>query len=197
VSAKKAVKRQSKWKVYTALTLLIAAGTLAFDAGTMYASYPTEKHREVARKISALDTKAYSLTSTQDPSVVLESDEYKTLQATTENVYSTRMGIGSGVLGVILGVAVVVAVYRYLRRNLITRKPVGATVLINTLAAVAVAVPSVLLTPLLTGMKIDTITALLLIAALPFALAFGMLLTFLVAKIAEWHYNRSHGFIED
>ena len=197
MSAMKPLKQQSKWKVYTVLALLIAVGTFAFDAGTMYASYPTAKHREVARDISTLDNKAFSLAGKQDPNVILESDEYKTLQATTENAYSTRMGIASGVLGVILGIAVVVAVYRYLRRNVITRKPVGATVLINTLAAVIVAVPTLYLTPWLTGVKIDMITGLLLLAALPFALAFGMLITFLVAKIAEWHYNRSHGFIED
>lgn len=195
MTTKKPLSKQPKWKIYLLLTLLIAVGTTAIDFGTMLASYPTEKHREVSRRMSELDNKAFGEGNNQDS--ILESDEYKTLQASNEFTYSLRMSMGSAALAIIIGIAIVVATYRYLRRNLITRKPVGATVLINTLAAVLIAVPSVYMTQWLTGATVDPLVVMLLLAAAPFAIAFGALLTFIIAKITEWHYNRSHGFIED
>ncbi len=195
MTTKKPLNKQPKWKIYLVLTLLIAVGTTAIDFGTMLASYPTEKHREVSRRISELDNKAFGSGDKQDS--ILESDEYKTLQASNELTYSLRMSMASAVVASVVGIAIVVATYRYLRRNLITRKPVGATVLINTLAAFLVAVPSVYMTQWLTDAAVDPLVILLLLAAAPFAIALGALLTFVIAKITEWHYNRSHGFIED
>lgn len=186
---------QPKWKIYTLLILLIAVGTTALDFGMMLASYPTAKHQDISRNIAKLDSKAFS--DGQDMNKVFESDEYTSLKNSTENVYSTRMSIASGVLSVIIGVAIIAAVYRYLRRNNITRRSVGATVLISVLAAFISAVPGIYMSQWLAGDSLDPIAIMLLIAATPFALGFIALGSFLIAKIAEWHYNRSHGFIED
>lgn len=185
---------QPKWKVYILLTVAIAVGTIALEAGMMLASYPTQQHREVASKITELDNKSFG---SQNPDAILNSQEYKKNQDSIENVYSTRMGFGSGALSVIINIAIVVATYRYLRRNLVTRKPIGATVLIVTIASLLTAVPSFYLSSFLIGSNLSPVMLLLLAASIPFAIGFSVLATFLVAKATEWHYDRSHGFIED
>ena len=185
---------QPKWKVYTLLTLLIIGVTLAFDSGTLLASYPTEKHREVSRSLSALNNKVFS---SGDPEKILESKEFKALEATPENTYSTRMSLASAALSVIMGIGIVAATYRYLRGNRITSKPIAATVLINTAASFVLIVPSLYMTEWLAGATVEAELLMLMLLGAPFALAFGVLITFLIAKVTEWHYNRSHGFIED
>ena len=192
-----APKRVAKWKIYTALIALITVGMIIFEAGTMYVSYPTPKHREVAQSITRLDQSAFG-GGNANPEAVFESDEYKNLQSSTENTYSTRMGVGSGVLSVVLSIAVIVAVYRYLRRNIITRRPIGATIFINVLASIlSTAVVFVVAKWFLDSVVESPVILMSLVFALPFAIGFGILATFLVAKAAEWHYNRSHGFMEE
>ncbi|MGB3945764.1 MAG: hypothetical protein WBK76_02910 [Candidatus Saccharimonadales bacterium] len=190
----KAMHKQAKWKVYTFLIALITVGTVAFNVGTSFVSYPTQKHRSVSASINEISQQAMS---DGDPAAVFESEQYKSLEATTENVYSTRMGIGSGVLAIILNIAVTVALYRYLRRHAITSRAVGATVFISLAVAVLSMAASFVYSNWFSPMEMNEMLALTLLAALPFAIAFSALFTFLIAKVAEWHYNRSHGFIED
>lgn len=186
--------KQPKWKVYTILIAIIAVGMLVFNFGTAYLAYPTEKHRSVAASLNDLSQQAMADGNSLE---VIESDEYKTLAATTENVYSTRMGIGSGVLSLIITVAITVAVYRYLRRHSVTPRPIGGTVLVSVVVSVVTAVASVLYGMWLSPIKTESPMFLALLAAVPFAVAISALFAFLIAKVAEWHYNRSHGFIED
>lgn len=186
---------QPKWKIYLILTLLIAAGTTALDFGMMLVSYPTDKHREVSRSLARLDSEAFS--AGQDMTKVLESDKYLSLKNSTENAYSTRMSIASGIVSVVIAVSITVAMYRYLRRHNITRRAVGATVLISVLATFISAIPGIYMTQWLTVDSLDPIVIIMMIAATPFAIGFVALASFLIAKAAEWHYNRSHGFMED
>jgi Kef-type K+ transport system membrane component KefB len=197
MSAKLAQNMTSKWKIYSGLVLLIAIGMLGYNVITVYVSYPTQKHREVARQITELDRRAYGSPSDQNPEGILKSAEYQTLQKSSENQYSSRSGIASGILGLILYVGVVATTYRFLRKHLVTRKPVGATVLINMVAATIVAAPTLYITQWIMGTGIDPLMGLLLLAALPFTVVFSVIITFIVAKITEWHYSRSHGFGED
>lgn len=184
----------TKWKFYALLVVVISIGWIGFTAGTMFAAYPTQAHRDVSQKLTEMTQKA--VTDEKAFAKLQSSEEYKTLESSTENIYSTRMSIGAGVLNMIIGIAVIVGVYRYLRRHRITARAVRATVWINVAVMILTTLPTLYISQLLTGAKIDSLTTILLLAATPFAILFEALLTLLVAKIAEWHYNRAHGFTD-
>ena len=187
--------KTKKWKIYIVLISLIAAITLGFSALTGYVSYPTTEHRKVGQELAKLDAKAFSLDGDFDK--VVNSDRYKELTGSIEAIYTTRMAIGSAMLSAIISVAIVVAVYRYLRRNHITTRPIGATVFIDTTATALVMIPTIYIGELVTGIKNDPLTMILLIISLPFAVVFSAIISYIIARITEWHYNRSHGFIEE
>jgi len=184
-----------KWLIYLILTTVISLGTITFDAGTMLASYPTEKHRDVARELNEMTKQAFS--GGKDSSNVMESDAYKALEDSRENVYSTRMGIGSSLLSLIISTAIIVAVYRYFRRSRLTNRPIGATVGISAVTAVLTGAATLLYGAWLTPFNDSGSALLALLAMVPLVAGFGALYAFLVAKATEWHYNRSHGFMED
>ena len=185
----------TKWKIYIILITIITVGTLAFNVLTSYAIYPTAEHRRIGQELATLDEKAFN--PDNDYSKIVNSEQYKELISSREAVYTTRMAIGVGVLSAIIGVAVIVALYRYLRRNHITSKPIGATVLIDTAATALIMVPSMFINELVTGIKNEPITMIMFLIAVPFAVGFSAIITFAIAKITEWYYNRSHGFIEE
>lgn len=190
------VKKQkiAKWKIYSGLVALIAVVSFGFAVFTAWATYPTMEHRQVAQELAVLNQKAFGSNNVEK---ITNSDEYKALNDSRENVYSIRMGIGSSVLSAVIGVAMVVAVYRYLRRNRITIKAVGATVLIDTIAMAIIALPIMYVSDTITGIKTEPVMMVMLLISLPFSIGISALLAFVIAKIAEWHYNRSHGFIEE
>lgn len=187
----------AKWKLYSGLIALIAVVTIGFTALTAFVAYPTAEHRKVGQDIAELSNKMYSANDPAAMDKIAKSDEYKDLMNSKENVYTTRMGIGSGVLSAIISVSIVVALYRYLRRNLITTKPVGATVLIDTIAVAIITIPTIFIGEAITGIKTEPLVMVMLLVSLPFVVGFSALITYVIAKIAEWHYNRSHGFIEE
>lgn len=168
------------------------------DTGMSLASYPTDSHRDVARSLSDLNNKAYSFDGeVSDPSQVLESEEYRSLQATTEYVYSTRMSTASGFLLVAVNVAIVVAVYRYLRRNRVTTTPVAATVWINLLATLMLIAPSVYVSQIITGVEISRDLWIVTLVSAPFIIAFSVLLIYFVARLAQWQYNKRYGVSDE
>ncbi len=185
----------TKWKLYTGLIALITVGTLAFNVLTAYVSYPTAEHRRIGQELTTLDAKAFN--PDNDYEKIVNSDHYKELVNSQEAIYTTRMTFGVGALSIVIGVAVVVALYRYLRRNRITSKPIRATVLIDTAATALIMIPTIYISELVTGIKNEPLTMILLLISLPFAVGFSALITFAIAKVTEWHYNRSHGFIEE
>lgn len=182
-----------KWKLYTALVVGISVLTLGFSAITTYTAYPTAEHRATAQKLAALDKKALS---SGDIEKVRESSEYKELAGARENIYTTRMAIGSSVLSAVIGVAIVVALYRYLRRNEVTESPIAATVVIDTAASVVIMLPSIFIGEFITGIKTEPMMMAMLLVSMPFAAGFSALLAYIIAKVTEGHYNRSHGITE-
>jgi len=187
--------KMTKWKIYSALIALIVVFTLGFTALTTYVTYPTVEHRHVGQQLAKLDAKAFSLG--EDYSKISNSKEYRGLIDSQESVYTIRMGIGSGVLSAIVSVAIIVALYRYLRRNRITSKPIMATVLIDAAASALTIIPAIYIGQAISGIQNEPITMIMLLISAPFAVGFGALITFVIAKITEWYYNRSHGFIEE
>lgn len=184
-----------KWKLYGTLIGAITAVTLLFSAFTTYVTYPTAEHRKVGQELAKFDAKLFSLD--ENYAEVTKSKEYKDLQTTQENVYTSRMGIGSSVLSAMISVAIVVALYRYLRRNNITPKPVSTTVLIDAAAMAIIMLPTIYIGELITGIKTEPLMMVMLLIATPFAVGFNALITFVIAKITEHFYNRSHGALEE
>lgn len=187
-------KKIAKWKLYSLLIAGISIGWIGFTVATVFAAYPTEGHRQTSHKLTEMTQKAAS--DEKAFTKLQNSQEYKDLESSTNNLYSTRMSIGAGVLNLVLSIAIVVAIYRYLRRNRITTKPVSVTVWINVAVLIITAVPTFYLSQLLSGASIDALTMILLLVAVPFAILFEALVVFLVAKIAEWYYSRAHGFVD-
>jgi hypothetical protein len=185
----------AKWKLYTLLVAVIALGTLAFNSATAYVAYPTVEHRKVGQEIARLEAKSFSEDGNRDK--IVNSQEYKDLTGSKENIYTTRMSIGSAVLSTIISVAIVVALYRYLRRNRITSKPVSVTVLLDTAAVALITIPSIYIGEWITGVRIESLTLVLVLVSIPFAIGLNALIAFAIAKVAEWHYNRSYGFTEE
>lgn len=177
-------------KQYFVITLMIAAVTLSFSTLTTYLAYPTTEHRAVGQQLAELQKVELSL----DQAEVTKEDAkaIDELSATVENTYTTRMSMGAGFLSVVISVAVIAALYRYLRRNDITDRPVFVTVFINTVASTLVILPSVYITKWITGIPIDSLTMIFLILSMPLAIGFTVLFTFFITKMTERHYNRSN-----
>src|SRR5690606_12631778 len=144
-----------------------------FSAITSYTAYPTAEHRATAQKLAELNNKAMSSGNIEK---VRESSEYKELVGSRENIYTTRMAMGSSALGAIISVAIVVALYRYLRRNEITERPIATTVIIDTIASTAIMLPSIFIGEFITGIKTEAMMMVLLLVSLPFAAGFSALL---------------------
>lgn len=179
---------KAKWKIYSVLILLVAAVSLGFTALTAFVMYPTSEHRQVGQELAALDTKSIS---SGDYKAVANSDKYKELASSYENTYTTRMGIGSSILNAIISVSIVVALYRYLRRNRITPRPIRTTVFVDSAAMALMIIPSMYIGQLITGIQTEPFLMVMLLISAPFAVAFNALIAFVIARFAEWHYNRS------
>lgn len=181
--------KTAKWKIYFAAIGLIASVTLLFSIFTTYVTYPTDAHRKVAQELAKQDAKA--LSPNADYAKIIASKEYKELLATQENVYTTRMAIGSSILSTVISVAMVVALYRYLRRHEITENPIGVTVLLDAVAMALTMLPIIFIGEWITGIKTEALVMIGLLIAVPFAVGFNALITFIIAKITEWYYDRS------
>ena len=185
----------AKWKLYAFLITLITVGTLVFNVLTAYVTYPSAEHRRIGQELATLDSKAFSPNS--DYEKIVNSDKYKDLTRSREAIYTTRMAVGVAALSTIIGVAIVVALYRFLRRNHITTKPIRATVLIDTVATALIMISAILISEPITGIKNEPITITMLLIAVPFAVGFSALITFMITKITERYYNRSHDPAEE
>ena len=184
---------KATWKIYGVLILLVAAVSLSFTALTAFVMYPTSEHRQVGKELATLDSKSIS---SGNYKVLAKSDKYKELASSYENTYTTRMGIGSSILNAVISVSIVVALYRYLRRNQITPKPIRVTVLVDTAAMAIMIIPSMYIGQLITGIQTEPFLMVMLLISAPFAVAFNALIAFVIARFAEWHYNRSQDSVE-
>ena len=185
---------QPKWKVYLLATLLMFGVQGAVSVLSVVVSYPTAEHRSVSSKISNYSTE---MMKADDGMKTYESQEYKDLNASPENVY-TNWALGlTTAAQFVLFVVVIFGLYRYLRKHRVSTHAVRVTVLLYMLSSLLATVPTWLFNTWYTGSVIDELVLFVLLAGAPFMIGFSVLVTFLVAKLAEWHYNRSHGFIAD
>lgn len=196
---KKKSIEQSKRKVYTTLIVILSVLTLFLSAATVWIAHPTSQHRQTAQSITNLSEKAFASPDATASEQILNSKEYKDLIASPENTYTTNASIATTVALFIASAIATVFVYRYLRKIRITRDAVGVTVWLTVIVGLVTYYPGLYISGLVAGPSSISNGAMFLIslAVLPFALVFSALLTYVVARITDNFYNRTHGFIED
>ena len=196
---KKKLYEPPKRKIYTLLIIALSIFTLTLTALTMFAIHPSAGHRQTAISLARLDEKATTAQDTRVADEIYNSKEYKDLINSPENKYIVNTGIVTFAVGLILTAMVTIIIYRYLRKIRITRDSVSVTVWLSVVSGLITYFPGLYISSLIAG-PVSLVTGTQIVfslIALPFAILFSAIFTYIVAKITDNFYNRSHGFIED
>lgn len=196
---KKKSQNPSKRNIYTLLIVILSVLTLAISAMTLWIAHPTSQHRQTAQSITRLSDKALTSSELKTSDTIFNSKEYKDLADSPENKYTMNAGIATSIMALILSGVTTVFVYRYLRSVRVTKDPVSVTVWLSVVVGLITYFPGIYLSGFVTGFSSVGSGAQLIFSliALPFAILISALFTYVVAKITDNIYNRSHGFIED
>lgn len=168
------------------LTLLNVVGFV-----TTPIAYPTEAHRDVAKELRLVEAKAFT---SQNPEKLFNSDSYKELSSSPETQYSMIVSIGSGLVQLVLWIALIVTLYKYIRRSRVTKRPILLLASIEAILTGLVAIPLIAVEGLFVGASSLPFEPIALIPLVIGATLVGFGLTALAAKLVELHYNRNHGF---
>lgn len=182
----------SKLKTYIAIIAVVLGITFSASVVSSIATYPTSEHRQNARELSVMDSKLFNGEISPE---ILDSEEYKSLSNNTYGQYSAIAGIVVLVLQFGLMVYVVGAIYRYIRTRRLTNHTAWVTTLLYSVAGIIAMAPTLLFDNWYTGYPLPS--AGMLILTVVAAVIFGTLITYLVARIYQWYYNRKHSFIVD
>jgi hypothetical protein len=176
--------------VFASIIGLVFALNVVLSAAVVLINYPTEAHRSVYRQLDALNS---SMWSGSDFTVVMDSDEYKRLSGSPEANYTNIATTVTLLVNSVVSIAIIGGVYHYLRKHRITKRPVGATVLLVTLGGL---VPLVL-TAFAAAAYIGTPTPGVghVVFMLFIGLVIAPLVIALIARIFQWYYNRKHSFV--
>jgi hypothetical protein len=181
-------------KTFGALVGLFLVVGLGLSILTTAIAYPTASHKQVAKEFTQLNNTAFR---NGDLGISTSSD-YKRLSTKAETKYSdTVNGVGT-VVQLLVWAAMVVYSYRYLRKYRLVKHPVRAIAFAEGVGVGITILPMELFLRGYAGIEST-------FSYEPFALAVMMISTILIsiamtaiiAKIVEWQYNRSHGFIEE
>lgn len=182
-------KVKGKWAKLVVITAALTVISIAFAAGSMYIAHPTEEHKQVTREFAKLSMseEAYS-----NPTF-FERKEYRDLESSEQNQHTVRVGFASALVGLVGGIALLVAVYHYLRRYRVTKNAVTATVLTSVIAGMLSSMVMAFVEPWFIGSKLYD--PLLMGGVLFFTLLISLPLTYLVVRIIKWNYDRKHSFV--
>lgn len=121
------VKKQPTWKIYTVISVIVLSVFLATGLLALWAQYPTETHRELAKNQQELaNNKGGWLNA-----AVYDSKSFKSLADRDEAKQTKTVRSIYDVVQLLLYVTVVVLVYRFIRRKKLsasTRATILATV---------------------------------------------------------------------
>lgn len=181
-------KVKGKWAKLTVITAALFALNLAFAAGTMYIAHPTEEHRQTAREIIDMSMRedAYS------KPLYFETEEYRNLEASAENQYSSRVSFVVFLVGLAIEVVLLTVVYRYLRRYRVTKNAVTPTVLTSVTAGMLVSIAMAYVQPWFMG-SLPT-DPLLIGGIVVFSVFISLPITYLIVRVIKWNYERQHSF---
>lgn len=194
---KKDNKEPRRLGVYLRIIGLVLVTQLLLTGVTQLVVYPTDEHRDTAHQINATMVGSWSGEVegpvVDNPDDVFSSPEYLALENSAENRY---INVASGVMlvvGLIVDIAIVFAVYHYLRRHRQSNRLVGTTVLLVMLGTFLPLLADGYISSAYLG---DPMPGLGHIVFMLFIGLTIMPLTILVlTHIVQWAYNRKHSFV--
>lgn len=184
----------TKLKTYGILTALFVVVGLGLTILTSVIAYPTQSHKQVGAALAEINNTAF-----RDGDVnITTTPEYKRLNEHQNTVYSNWVGGIGTFVQLVVWVVMIVLAYRHLRKYRLAKNPALAIGFIGAVTAVLTIIPSDLFIRAYAGIAPPFGYELpIVIITIVMTFLFSLLVTWLVAKIVEWKYNRSHGFIED
>lgn len=176
--------------IFASIIGLVFALNVVLSAATVFVNYPTEAHRSVYRQLDMLNS---SMWNGSDFTVVMDSDEYKRLSSSPEANYTNVATTVTLLVSSAASIAIIGGVYHYLRKHRVTKRPIGATVLLVTLGGLA----PLILTAFGAAAYIGTPTPGIghVVFMLFIGLVIAPLVIALIARIFQWYYNRKHSFV--
>lgn len=181
-----------KGRVYASIIGLVLAANILLSAVTVFINYPTEAHRATARQLDVLSVNMFT---GADITKIMDSDEYKKAAESPEANYTNTATGYTLLINAVINVTLIGAVYYYLRKQRLSNKVVGATVL---LVSIGQLLPLVF-TQFGSALYIGTLMP--GIGSIAFMLFIGIVIAPLVillfTRIFDWHYNRKHSFVID
>jgi len=182
-----------KGLVYASIIGLVLAANILLSATMVFINYPTEAHRANARQLDVVSVNMLDTTDGADITKIMNSDSYKKAAASPEAHYTNTATIYTLLVDMVVSIALIGAVYYYLRKHRLTNKVVGVTVL---LVCVGQLLPLVF-TQFATAYYLGTLMP--GIGSIAFMLFIGIVISPLVvaiiARIFDWYYNRKHSFV--
>lgn len=180
----------NKWQSLAIITAVISLLLIALSIFSIAAAYPTESHKSVTRELQRLDEKAFGQ---QDFTTIINSEKYKTLAASPEQQYITKASFAMLIVNVIVNVAIIGIVYRYIRKHRLTAHPVGATVITVTIGTFMSLIFTTYFNAFYLGVALPQIA--LILFGIFICLVITPLIVAVIARIFQWSYNRKHSFV--
>ncbi len=197
--SKKRIRKQPKnrWSAWGILLAIYMVGSLGIYALSGIVSFPTQAHREVASEYNELSAKVWEQ---EDVTKALENPRLKALESSSETRYSGIATITTTIVHFVAWVVFVGLAFNYLRKNRIGREQAMAVALIEAVGTVILMLPMLFLAPYVGYPEntytfipgIDPVVGTLI--GMPFAFIFSILITYLVARIFQWRYDRKYNF---
>jgi hypothetical protein len=188
MSDKRGVKH--KGRIYATIVGLVFVANLLLNALVVFINYPTEAHRSVARHIDAASLQMFN---GGDFAKIMESEEYKKVVESSEAQYTNLATFYTLVFSFLVSVAILGAVYYYLRKHRITNKPVWVTVLLVSLGGLLPLIITAFGTAMYLGTQMPGIGH--IIFMLFIGLVMAPLVNAVITKIFDWHYNRKNSLV--
>lgn len=183
---KATVKKQPTWKIYTVISVIVVSLFLGTGLMALWAEYPTENHREVARSQQEIADNNGGWLNT----AVYDSKGYRALADRAEAKQTKMVKSIYDVVQVLMYVTVIILVYRYIHRRKLTvssRTTILATVITVTVGNFLATLLLSLVGYLVSGYRIDYGDSIWQLYAVGFlnSLAFTLFVTWLVALISN------------
>jgi len=185
------MKAPSRTRIFTILILTSMLTWIIATPVVTLIAYPTEQHREVARKLDRLTTKAWQ---GGDSNEIYQSDTFKQLDNSQENNYSITVGLIGYVIAGLLSIGLPGWVYYRLRRSRATKHTVPFTILIASISQfIATNVLYTIVLRYYVGIENLSLQAQLIGSA--GSLFIILLLTVLFTLAWQGHYDKYNNFV--
>ena len=181
-----------KRNVYAAIIGLVLVVNILLNAASIFISYPTEAHRATARQ---LDVISVNMLGGDDIGKIMDSESYKKAAESHEANYSNAANAYTLIVSWIAGIALIGAVYRYVRTRRLSKKVVRDTVLLVSIGQFLPLLFTHIGMALYLGTQLPGLGTILFMAFIGIVIA--PLVVLLFARIFDWYYNRKHSFVID